>query len=345
MVISAPSCQKPPFSLFLAKQKLFIFLSSLRNEDKMDAAKQMELMRAENKAYVQCIVEARDYIQDAWKKKGAAKPSLAITLGSGLGELAEELQEMVSIPTKKIPHWPESTVEGHSGRLILASHNEHQVVLVAGRTHYYEYGGMPNNNPAQVMKMITFYVRVLKALGITSLFLSNAAGGLNTSWKPPTLMLCKSFIDKSGASPLMGMNIDELGPRFPPMGGDECNAHLSSLITKAAEECDVPLKEGTYAMVPGPRYEFGAECLSLRKEGADAVGMSTVPEVVAGLHGHENKEGMGRRLQVIAVTCITNAIGEDGKNATNHEEVVENGKKAASQFIPLVKKFIELYHA
>jgi len=171
--------------------------------------------------------------------------------------------------------------------------------------------------------------------------------------------LCRSFMDKSYASSLMGLNMDLLGPRFPSMGGDECNPELANYFKEAAKELNIDLHEGVYAMLPGPRYEFSGEWGMLRKLGIDATGMSTVPEVVAALHGYFSEEeydntikklkkqgktipaevdfNMARRIKVAAVSCITNVITADGKNQTNHEEVQANSEKAASKFVPLVK--------
>lgn len=324
-----------------------------------------QLMKDANEQYVREILVARDFVR---AKLGDAEPKLAVVLGSGLGPLAKdsELERKVVIPYGEIPHFPQSAVPGHAGELILAEFQGNQVLLMSGRTHYYESAGIPGYNGSQAMRHITLPVRVMKGLGIDALLLSNAAGGLDTSMTPPELMICESVINNSGANPLSGLNVDLLGLRFPPMAGDECNNDLEKYLREAANELGINLRKGVYAMMSGPNYEFAGDCRALRKAGAHAVGMSTVSEILAGLHGYYTADeyqtaveefklqggivpegaayDLARRLKVIAVSLISNVIGEDGTNKTDHKEVVENGRKGAATFVPLVKRLITLYH-
>ena len=202
-----------------------------------------QLMRQENNRYFAEILDAKEFIQARF---GGVTPKMAVVLGSGLGGLADdaELKKETIIPYSTIPHFPQSAVVGHAGNLILATYKDNPVVLLAGRTHFYEAAGIPDYNGTQAMKHITLPVRALKGLGIDALVLSNAAGGLDSSWVPPQLMISDSVINRSGANPLRGLNIDLLGPRFPPMGGDECDPVLSEYFRQAAREQGTDLTEG-----------------------------------------------------------------------------------------------------
>jgi len=336
----------------------------------------IEAMQAENERYLDEIIVASSFLEIKIEETfGDDKPTLAAVLGSGLGPLATdpEIDRVHVIPYAQIPNFPHSNVPGHAGELILARTKEgHPVVLMSGRAHYYEYAGVPGWNGSQVMRSITLPVRALKGAGIEALFLSNAAGGLNLGPRdPPVLMVDDSFINATGANPLFGLNIDLLGVRFPPMGGDECNEGLAVYLNAAAKKLGIDLMHGNYVMNHGPNYEFTAECQVAQATGQlHAVGMSTVPEVLAALHGYYGKEGKdnyegavdalkangekipegatydhARRMQVIAVSCITNKIGPTGKNATDHQEVLKISRKAVEMFVPLVKSFIALYYA
>lgn len=333
-------------------------------------------MQEENRRYLDEILAASNFLQiNIGKTFGDEKPTLAVVLGSGLGPLATDtdIERMKVIPYSDIPNFPHSNVPGHAGEVVLARTKEgHPVVLMSGRAHYYEYAAVPGWTSTQAMRHITLPVRALKGAGIEALLLSNAAGGLNLGLRdPPVLMIDDSVINNTGANPLFGLNIDLLGLRFPPMGGDECNKKLAEYLIAAAKELQIDLMRGNYVMNPGPNYEFTAECQERQAVGrVHAVGMSTAAEVLAALHGYYSKEGQGgydkavaallkrgelipkgatydyaRRMQVIAVSCITNKIGPTGINATDHTEVLENGKKAVGMFVPLVKKFIVLYYA
>jgi len=261
----------------------------------------VRVMEKENEEYIERIITTKRFLNKIFDESLNGKPKLAITLGSGLGKLAED-DDMVKkavVHYSKIPNFPQSNVEGHAGELILAEFKGKPVILMCGRTHFYEYNGIPGINTTQAMREITFPIRVLKAIGVDTLLMSNSAGGLNPNIMPPQLMLCKSFMDRTNASPLMGLNIDLLGPRFPPMGGDECNEELAGYLKEAAKDLGIDLLAGVYAMLPGPRYEFSGECMILKNSGVDAVGMSMVPDVVVSLHGYNSQKEYDEAIKVV----------------------------------------------
>ncbi len=237
---------------------------------------------------------------------------VGIVLGSGLGSLAEEVQDAVTIPYGEIPGWPQSTVPGHSGTLVIGLLDGVPVVLQRGRAHFYE-----GYTPQQV----TFPIRVMKFLGIETLILTNAAGGINPAYHVGDVMLLNdhiNFVGLAGHNPLTGPNDEALGDRFPGMSG--CyDRELRQLARTAAQANAVPLVEGVYAWFSGPNFETPAEIRMLRLLGADAVGMSTVPEVLVARHMH---------MRVLAMSGITNAaIADiDTDQEASHEEVLEAGK-------------------
>ena len=236
---------------------------------------------------------------------------VGMVLGSGLGALADEVQDAVTIPYGDIPGWPQSTVPGHSGTLVIGTLDGIPVVLQRGRAHFYE-----GYTPQQV----TFPIRVMHFLGVETVVLTNAAGGINTDYRVGDVMLLNdhlNMVGMTGFNPLMGPNDDSLGERFPGMSG-AYDRDLRTLAKQAAAAHNVPIHEGVYAWLSGPNFETPAEIRMLRAMGADAVGMSTVPEVLVARHMH---------MRVLAMSGITNAaIAEvdSGKEAT-HEEVLEAG--------------------
>ncbi len=235
-----------------------------------------------------------------------------IVLGSGLGGLADEVQGAITIPYADIPGWPQSTVPGHSGTLVIGKLDDVPVVLQRGRAHFYE---------GYTAQQLTFPIRVMRFLGVETVILTNAAGGINTGYRVGDVMLLNdhlNLVGMTGFNPLMGPNDDSLGERFPGMSG-AYDRELRDLAKQTAAARNVPMHEGVYAWLSGPNFETPAEIRMLRMMGADAVGMSTVPEVLVARH-------MG--LRVLAMSGITNAaIAEvdSGKEAT-HEEVLEAGK-------------------
>lgn len=237
---------------------------------------------------------------------------VGIVLGSGLGGLADEVQGAVTIPYADIPGWPQSTVPGHSGTLVIGKLDDVPVVLQRGRAHFYE---------GYSAQQVTFPIRVMRFLGVQTLILTNAAGGINTSYRVGDVMILNdhlNFVGMTGLNPLIGPNDDTLGERFPGMSG-AYDRDLREVARSAAQANSVPVHEGVYAWLSGPNFETPAEIRMLRTVGADAVGMSTVPEVLVARHMH---------MRVLAMSGITNAaIAEvdSGMEAT-HEEVLEAGK-------------------
>ena len=246
----------------------------------------------------------------AVKARIKVMPEVALILGSGLGDLADAVQDAIIIPTNEIPHWPVSTVLGHKGRLVIGQLEGKNVLMLQGRTHYYE---------GHAVSRIGLPVRVMQRLGIKTLVVTNAAGGLNLDFKVGDLMLINdhlSLMPIAGENPLRGPNLNEFGPRFPDMSAIY-NPELIELAQSVARVNGLELREGVYACLAGPSFETPADCRFLRMIGADAVGMSTVPETIVAKHG-----GMA----VLGISSITNVIGASGLNAATHEEVLESGK-------------------
>ncbi|MDE2654765.1 MAG: purine-nucleoside phosphorylase [Gemmatimonadota bacterium] len=227
---------------------------------------------------------------------GGGAPRVGIVLGTGLGGLADAMEVEVSVPYEELPHFPVSTVETHHGRLLLGSLNGVRVVAMQGRFHRYE---------GYTLREIAFPVRVMRLLGADTLFVSAACGGMNPLWAPGDLVLLDDHINLMGDSPLVGPNLDELGPRFPDMSVPY-DRGLRELAAAVALEERIPLREGVYVAVTGPQLETRAEYRMLRSMGADVVGMSTVPEVIAARH-------MGVRVLAVAVVtdqCLPDALEE-----------------------------------
>ncbi|MEO6733298.1 MAG: purine-nucleoside phosphorylase [Ferruginibacter sp.] len=263
------------------------------------------------------INEAVAFIRDIYK----ASPSVGIVLGSGLGSFTAEMNIAKEIPYGDIPHFPVSTVEGHSGRLIFGEMGGKQVVAMAGRFHYYE-GYTPEE--------VVFPIRVMKFLGIETLLISNAAGGMNASFKVGDLMAINDHISFFAVNPLLGKNINALGPRFPDMS----EPYSKSLIRKVkliAAEKKIKLKEGVYCGVTGPTFETRAEYKLLQLIGGDAVGMSTVQEVIAAVH-------MG--VTVFAMSVITDIGIREEENKITHAEVLEAAAIAEPKLTYLFKELI-----
>jgi purine-nucleoside phosphorylase len=258
------------------------------------------------------------------RTKTEIEPAIGLILGSGLGELANEIEEAVTIPYHEIPHFPVSTVEGHAGNLVIGTLCKKKVVAMQGRFHFYE---------GYSLQEVTFPVKVMKQLGITTLIVTNACGGMNKNFKPGDLMIITDHLNMTGSNPLIGPNLEELGPRFPDMSRAYSN-ELRELTKKKAKELSLNIQEGVYAAISGPSYLTPAELIMIRNLGADAIGMSTVPEVIVANH-------MG--LNVLGISCITDmAIGEELEPLT-HEQVVEVANKTKPTFKALLKGIIEDY--
>lgn len=254
-------------------------------------------------------------------KKGI--PSTAIVLGSGLGDLASLIENPLIIPYKKIPQFPRSTVVGHEGSLIIGRFpNQHEdVVLMKGRVHFYE---------GFSMEEVCFPLRLLRKWGVKNLVLTNAAGGLNPSFRPASLMLIKDHIGSFCPNPLIGKNDDTFGPRFPSMEGLYHQPYREKLLTIAKRE-GIPLSEGIYLYTTGPSYETIAETRYYAALGADAVGMSTVPEAIAAVHAG---------YKVVGISCITNLASCFSDTPLNHKEVLESAAKAQQSFQKLIIEWV-----
>jgi purine-nucleoside phosphorylase len=264
------------------------------------------------------VMEATAYVQS----RSSMSPQVGVILGSGLGDLASEVQEATAIPYEEIPHFLRSTVVGHAGRLLIGELENVPVVVMQGRFHFYE---------GYSIQALTLPVRVIRMLGAQILIVTNAAGGLNAAYRPGDFMLIRdhiNFLGLSGINPLIGPNDERLGERFPALA-KAYDAHLREWAhTVAAQWPEITLHEGVYAQVAGPSYETGAELKFLRMAGADAVGMSTAPEVIVARH-------MGMR--VLGISLITNtATGEDTEDV-NHAEVLTAADAARPKFAALVR--------
>ncbi len=255
------------------------------------------------------------------KRENTSQPRVGIILGSGLGTLAAAVEGATHIPFGKLPNWPVSTVQGHQGQLVFGTLETQAVVVMQGRSHYYE---------GYSMSMIGLPVRVLQRLGVEIFIITNAAGGVNPNFKPGELMLITdhlNLIGMAGLNPLRGPNLDEFGPRFPDMS-QAYDRELIKIARQVAKQSKITLNEGVYASLAGPSFESPADLRFLRTAGVDAVGMSTVPEVIVARHG-------GSR--VLCVSGISNKANLDGSTITTHDEVLEAGEKIVPQLSTLVR--------
>ncbi len=266
---------------------------------------------------LQKIQEAKSFLAE---KIGFA-PEIGLILGSGLGVLADEIDNPIKIKYEDIPHFPVSTVEGHAGQFVAGDLEGRKVIAMQGRFHFYE---------GYTMQEVTFPVRVMVALGITNMMVTNAAGGANESYIPGDLMIITDHINFAGTNPLIGKNYDELGPRFP-----DCSEIYDKAINKEIEEIakglNIRLQKGVYQMNPGPTYETPAEVRMARILGADAVGMSTVPEAVVARHAG---------IKVTGISCITNMAAGILDQPLHHGEVVETANMVKKTFIQLVRSIV-----
>ncbi|MBZ9622455.1 purine-nucleoside phosphorylase [Clostridium sp. FP2] len=250
------------------------------------------------------------------------KPKIAVILGSGLGDLADAIENKEYINYKDIPNFPQSTVVGHEGRLVLGEIKGVAVLAMQGRFHYFE---------GYTMKEVAYPVFVMKLLGIEKLIVTNACGGINTSFSPGTLMIITDFINLVSDNPLIGINDERFGPRFPDMS-EPYKLELIDKAKKVADEIGVEYREGIYAGFMGPYYETAAEIRAIGGQGADAVGMSTVPETIAANY-------LG--IEVLGISCITNMATGIQKQKHSHARVIEIAKKASVDFCRWVAKIIE----
>lgn len=255
------------------------------------------------------------------EKTNNFKPEIAIILGSGLGELADEYCDY-AIPYNEIPDFIKSTVQGHKGRLVFAEIQGKKVLMMQGRNHFYE---------GHSMQEITYPIKVIKALGIKTLILTNAAGAVNEEYRAADLMLITDHINHMGSNPLIGPNDEKLGERFPDMT-EVYKKSLIKIAEKCAKDLGIDIKKGVYWANSGPSYETPAEIKMIRKLGGDAVGMSTVPEAIVG-----NYCG----LNILGISCITNAASSETGNKLSHEEVIEAANSAKIKFKSLILEILK----
>jgi len=266
---------------------------------------------------LQQLNEAKDYIQSRIEHR----PEVGIVLGTGLGNLADQVDVSTVIPYTEIPHFPQSTVEGHDGKLVFGTIHGKQVMLMKGRFHYYE---------GYTMQQVVFPIRVMYLLGAASLIVSNASGGMNADFEIGDIMVINDHINLQPDNPLRGPNIDELGPRFPDMSETYYRPWIDAALN-IGRDLDLDLKQGVYVSVPGPNFETPAEYRFLGRIGGDAVGMSTVPEVLAAAH-------MGMRC--FGISVITD-LGVDGKIiAVTHEEVQAVAQESEKHVARVVTELI-----
>ena len=277
------------------------------------------MTNAENQPPLPSLVaECADAVR---KRAPGFSPAVALILGSGLGGFADSLADRVVIPYEELPHFPRSSVPGHAGRLVLGKRDGHSVLAMQGRVHFYE-----GYAPWQV----AFPARVLCSFKPRALVVTNAAGGINLGFKVGDLMAISDHLNLSGWNPLVGANDEKLGPRFPDMS-HAYDPKLLSLLHACAKKENVALREGIYAQLSGPSYETPAEIRMLRTLGADAVGMSTVPEVIVASH-------MG--VKVAGVSCITNLAAGIGKEPLSHAEVSQTANQVKDVFMKLLGRFV-----
>ena len=266
-----------------------------------------------------------DQVTKEVRAKISVKPRVGIILGSGLNELAASVKNATAIPYADLPPWPVSTVEGHVGRLVIGELEGQNVLVMQGRVHFYE---------GYSMGQVTLSVRVMQRLGIEIMIVTNAAGGINPEFVPGDVMLITdhlNLIGMSGLNPLIGPNLDDIGPRFPDMS-QPYDKELGTIARKVASDNDITLREGVYCALSGPSFESPADLRFLRLAGADAVGMSTVPEVIVARHGG---------LRVLGISGISNKANLDGSTVTTHQEVIEAGKIITPKIETIVRGVLE----
>ncbi len=250
-----------------------------------------------------------------------ALPETAIVLGSGLGAFAETLLEAVAAPYAELPHWPASRVVGHDGRLVIGDVAGKRIAALAGRVHFYE---------GHDLETVVFATRVMGRLGVKRIVLTNAAGGINTRFSQGALMIIDDHINLLGSNPLVGPNDDRFGPRFPDMS-EVYSPRLRAVADEAARAGGIPVTHGVYLATRGPSYETPAEIRFFRTAGADAVGMSTVPEAIAARH-------MG--LEVLGISCITNMAAGVLPGPLDHDDVMETARRVRGSFVALLEGIV-----
>ncbi|SCY98999.1 purine-nucleoside phosphorylase [Alkaliphilus peptidifermentans] len=263
------------------------------------------------------INQASEYLSSNLR----GRPTVGLILGSGLGVLANDIEEPQVIPYSEIPYFPVSTVEGHAGELVFGNLNGKQVLAMKGRFHYYE---------GYSMEEVTFPVRVMKALGIDTIIVTNAAGGVNREFNPGDLMIIEDHINFAFDNPLMGKNDERLGVRFTDMSSAYDKA-LIKIAEDVAKSIDMKVQKGVYTFLSGPTYETPSEVKMVEILGGDAVGMSTVPEVMVAIHGG---------MRALGISCISNMASGILPQPLNHEEVIETTQRVKAQFTAYIKEIL-----
>jgi len=256
------------------------------------------------------------------RTRANADLSVGVVLGSGLGAFAEDLSQSVFIRYDEIPGFAQATVEGHAGRLVIGTAEGVTVAAMQGRFHFYE---------GYSLEDVTFPIRVLKLVGVRTLILTNAAGSLNTEFTPGSLMIISDHINLMGINPLIGPNDERFGPRFPDLTSTY-DPELQSIVIEEAKVLGLDMRRGVYAALSGPSYETPAEIHMVRTLGADAVGMSTVPEAIVARH---------MDMKVIGISCITNLAAGVSSRPVDHSQVIATGERVRSEFTELLKRVVK----
>jgi len=267
------------------------------------------------------LYERAEHAARVIRSRISVEPRIALVLGSGLGEFADDFEEAVGIPYEEIPGFVRSTAQGHAGRLVIGKIDSVPVLAMQGRVHYYE---------GYSLEEVTFPVRTFGLLGVKTLVLTNAAGGINVQLTQGALMVISDHLNLMGVNPLRGPNDERFGPRFPDMSA-VYSPELQELVIDEARASGVEVRRGMYGALSGPSYETPAEIHLLRNLGADAVGMSTVPEAIVARH-------MG--LEVLGISCITNMAAGISDEPINHEEVMATGNRVRETFAELLRRVI-----
>jgi len=273
------------------------------------------------RAAISSLYERAEHAARTVRAQVSVEPRVAVVLGSGLGGFADDFDDAVTIPYEDIPGFVRSTAQGHAGRLVVGKIDQLPVLAMQGRVHYYE---------GYTLEEVTFPIRTFKLLGVKTIILTNAAGGINVQLSQGALMVISDHMNLMGANPLRGPNDERFGPRFPDMSAVYSHA-LQEIVIEEARDMEVEVRRGIYAALAGPNYETPAEIHMLRNFGADAVGMSTVPEAIVARH---------MDMEVLGISCITNMAAGIGDEPINHNEVMETGNRVRSTFAQLLRRVI-----
>jgi purine-nucleoside phosphorylase len=273
------------------------------------------------RAAISSLYERAEHAARTIRAQVSVEPRVAVVLGSGLGGFADDFGDAVTIPYEDIPGFVRSTAQGHAGRLVVGKIDQLPILAMQGRVHYYE---------GYTLEEVTFPIRTFKLLGVKTIILTNAAGGINVQLNQGALMVISDHMNLMGANPLRGPNDERFGPRFPDMSAVYSPA-LQEIVIEEARTMEVEVRRGIYAALAGPNYETPAEIHMLRNFGADAVGMSTVPEAIVARH---------MDMEVLGISCITNMAAGIGDEPINHDEVMETGNRVRSTFTQLLRRVI-----